>query len=187
METEETNEPAAETPEEPSAPADEPAAEPAASAESSEAATEAEPDGDTPPAEEPKAAAPKPRVRRRTAKPAAEKPRARAAQPKRTRAAAKTAARKPIVRLPKPERQRAKAKERRGVVVSNAMDKTIVVRVETVRPHPMYKKVLRRSTKLHAHDPENRANVGDLVRVVETRPLSKTKAWRLAEILQAAK
>jgi small subunit ribosomal protein S17 len=67
------------------------------------------------------------------------------------------------------------------------MDKTIVVRVETVRPHPIYKKVLRRSTKLHAHDPENRANVGDVVLVAASRPLSKTKSWRLVEILEAAK
>jgi small subunit ribosomal protein S17 len=73
------------------------------------------------------------------------------------------------------------------VVVSAAMDKTIVVRVDTVKPHPRYKKVVRRSTRLHAHDEENAANVGDLVRIVETRPLSKTKHWRLAEVLEAAR
>jgi small subunit ribosomal protein S17 len=95
--------------------------------------------------------------------------------------------RKPIVRAAKPERARGQRKERRGVVVSTAMDKTIVVRVDTVKPHPRYKKVVRRSTKFHAHDEENVANVGDLVRIVETRPLSKTKHWRLAEVLEAAR
>jgi small subunit ribosomal protein S17 len=96
-------------------------------------------------------------------------------------------ARKPIVRTPKPERERGRRKERRGVVVSTAMDKTIVVRVDTVKPHPRYKKVVRRSTKFHAHDEDNVANVGDLVRIVETRPLSKTKRWRLAEVVEAAR
>ena len=95
--------------------------------------------------------------------------------------------RKPIARAPKPERPRGRRKERRGVVVSTAMEKTIVVRVDTVKPHPRYKKVVRRSSKFHAHDEENVANVGDLVRIVETRPLSKTKHWRLAEVLEAAR
>ena len=67
------------------------------------------------------------------------------------------------------------------------MDKTIVVRVETAHPHRVYKKVVRRSTKFHAHDPANEAKVGDLVRIVETRRLSKSKFWRLAEIIEAAK
>ena len=67
------------------------------------------------------------------------------------------------------------------------MDKTIVVKVESVRAHQRYKKVIRRSVKFHAHDEQNQAHVGDLVRIVETRPLSKTKRWRLAEILEAAK
>jgi len=73
------------------------------------------------------------------------------------------------------------------VVVSSAMDKTIVVRVESARPDRRYKKVIRRSKKFHAHDEQNQANVGDLVRIVETRPLSKTKTWRLAEVVEAAK
>ena len=106
-------------------------------------------------------------------------------KPRARRAGAKE--RKPIVRAPKPERARGRRKERRGVVVSTAMDKTIVVRVDTVKPHPRYKKVVRRSTKFHVHDEENAANVGDLVRIVETRPLSKTKHWRLAEVLEAAR
>jgi small subunit ribosomal protein S17 len=95
--------------------------------------------------------------------------------------------RKPIVRLEKPEHERGRRQERRGVVVSDAMDKTIVVKVESVRAHQRYKKVIRRSTKFHAHDEQNQAHVGDLVRIVETRPLSKTKRWRLAEIVEAAK
>jgi small subunit ribosomal protein S17 len=100
---------------------------------------------------------------------------------------AKDQARKPITRLPKPEHERGRRQERRGVVVSNAMDKTIVVKVETAKVHRRYKKVIRRARKLHAHDEHNQANVGDLVRIVETRPLSKTKTWRLAEVVEAAK
>ena len=67
------------------------------------------------------------------------------------------------------------------------MDKTIVVRVDTVKSHRRYKKIVRRSAKFHAHDEQNQANVGDTVRIVETRPLSKTKHWRLAEVLEVAK
>jgi small subunit ribosomal protein S17 len=97
------------------------------------------------------------------------------------------AKRKPITRLPKPERVRGPRKERRGIVVSSAMDKTIVVRVDTVKPHPVYKKIVRRSHKFHAHDEANVAKAGDVVRIVETRPLSKLKNWRLAEVLEEAK
>jgi len=96
-------------------------------------------------------------------------------------------ARKPITRLPKPEHERGRRQERRGVVVSSAMDKTIVVEVDTIKAHPRYKKVVRRSTKFHAHDERNEAKVGDVVRIVETRPLSKTKYWRLAEVVEAAR
>jgi small subunit ribosomal protein S17 len=78
-------------------------------------------------------------------------------------------------------------KERRGVVVSDAMDKTIVVRIDVAQKHERYGKVVRRSSKLHAHDEQNAAGVGDLVRVVETRPLSAMKRWRLLEILEKAK
>ena len=91
------------------------------------------------------------------------------------------------MRLPKPEHERGRRQERRGVVVSAAMDKTIVVLVETVKAHPRYKKVVRRSTKFHAHDETNTAGVGDTVRIIETRPLSKTKNWRLAEVLEKAR
>ncbi|MFN2470115.1 MAG: 30S ribosomal protein S17 [Gaiellaceae bacterium] len=89
--------------------------------------------------------------------------------------------------MPKPEGERGRRQERRGVVVSAAMDKTIVVLVETVKSHRRYKKVVRRSTKFHAHDEQNTAGLGDKVRIVETRPLSKTKNWRLAEVLEKAR
>jgi small subunit ribosomal protein S17 len=67
------------------------------------------------------------------------------------------------------------------------MDKTIVVRVDTVKPHPVYKKIVRHSHKFHAHDEANVAKAGDVVRIVETRPISKTKTWRLAQVLEEAK
>ena len=95
--------------------------------------------------------------------------------------------RKPISREPKPEHERGRNQERRGVVVSDAMDKTIVVKVDVIKSHPRYKKVIRRSVKFHAHDERNQAHVGDVVRIVETRPLSKTKRWRLAEVVEVAK
>ena len=78
-------------------------------------------------------------------------------------------------------------KERRGVVVSDAMDKTIVVRIDVAQKHERYGKVVRRSSKLHVHDEQNTAGIGDLVRVVETRPLSASKHWRLLEVLEKAK
>jgi small subunit ribosomal protein S17 len=83
--------------------------------------------------------------------------------------------------------KRGRRKERRGVVVSDAMDKTVVVRVDILKPHPKYKKMMRRSVRLHCHDEQNQAKLGDTVRVVETRPLSKTKRWRVAEIVEVAK
>jgi small subunit ribosomal protein S17 len=95
--------------------------------------------------------------------------------------------RKPIVRLEKPEHERGRHQERRGVVVSDKGDKTIVVKVDVIKSHPKYKKVIRRSVKFHAHDEQNAAHIGDTVRIVETRPLSKTKRWRLAEVLEVAK
>jgi small subunit ribosomal protein S17 len=95
--------------------------------------------------------------------------------------------RKPIVRLPKPDSELGRRQERRGVVVSDKGDKSIVVKVEMIRAHPKYKKVVRKSNKLHAHDEQNTAGIGDIVRIVETRPLSKTKRWRLAEIVEKAK
>jgi ribosomal protein uS17 len=100
---------------------------------------------------------------------------------------APSAERKPIVRGPKPEHDRGRRQERRGIVVSSAMDKTIVVKVDVITSHQRYKKVIRRTVKFHAHDEQNAAKVGDVVRIVETRPLSKTKRWRLAEVVEAAK
>jgi small subunit ribosomal protein S17 len=82
---------------------------------------------------------------------------------------------------------RARRKVRTGVVVSDAMDKTVVVRISTQVKHPLYGKIVRRSTKLHAHDEQNDAHVGDTVRITETRPVSKTKRWRVVEVVERAK
>lgn len=73
-----------------------------------------------------------------------------------------------------------------GTVVSDKMDKTIVVNVETRMPHPLYGKIVRRSKKYTAHDEENQCHVGDVVRIMETRPISRTKRWRLVEIVERA-
>jgi ribosomal protein uS17 len=144
-----------------------------------EVPAEAEAPAQEPAAEAPAAEAPAKKKRKRV--PRSE--RRQRSKPKRERAAE----RMPIVRLPKPETERGARQERRGVVVSGAMDKTIVVRVETLKAHPRYTKIIRRSTKFHVHDERNEAKVGDVVRIVETRPVSKTKRWRLAEILEVAK
>ncbi len=74
-------------------------------------------------------------------------------------------------------------KTRVGVVTSDKMNKTIVVEVERRVPHPRFKKIVRRTTKFHAHDEKEEAKIGDKVRIMETRPLSKTKRWRLVEVL----
>jgi small subunit ribosomal protein S17 len=79
-----------------------------------------------------------------------------------------------------------KIKIRFGRVLSNRMDKTVVVVVETRRRHPRYKKVVRYKAKFKAHDEDNTCGIGDLVRIVETRPLSKEKRWRVAEVLTRA-
>ncbi len=78
-------------------------------------------------------------------------------------------------------------KSRTGKVTSNKMDKTIVVAVENHVKHPLYGKIVKKTYKLKAHDEKNECNIGDTVRVVETRPLSKDKRWRLAEIIERAK
>ena len=78
-------------------------------------------------------------------------------------------------------------KVRDGLVTSNAMDKTAVVTVATRKPHPRYRKTMARTTRLYVHDEENTLNVGDRVKVGETRPLSKLKRWRILEILERAK
>src|SRR5690625_253251 len=78
-------------------------------------------------------------------------------------------------------------KVRRGYVVSDKMDKTVVVRVEDQVKHPLYAKVIRRSTRAKAHDESNEVGVGDLVRIMETRPLSATKRWRVTDGIEKAK
>ena len=82
--------------------------------------------------------------------------------------------------------QRGRRKIRTGVVVSDAMDKTVLVRIDRTMRHPLYRKIVGRSAKLAAHDENNDAHVGDTVRVMETRPLSKTKRWRVVEIVERA-
>ena len=86
-----------------------------------------------------------------------------------------------------PEHGPGRAKVRQGVVVSDKADKTIIVRVDVTRRHRRYGKILRTSTKLHAHDERNDAGTGDTVRVVECRPMSRTKRWRLTDVLEKAK
>ena len=78
-------------------------------------------------------------------------------------------------------------KERTGVVVSNKMDKSVVVAVKTQEKHPIYGKFVKKTTKFVAHDEKNECSEGDTVRIMETRPLSKTKRWRLVEIVEKAK
>ena len=78
-------------------------------------------------------------------------------------------------------------KNRVGRVVSNKMDKTVVVAIEDNVAHPVYGKIIKRTTKIHVHDENNECNIGDKVSVMETRPLSKTKRWRLVSIIEKAK
>jgi small subunit ribosomal protein S17 len=86
--------------------------------------------------------------------------------------------------LNQPEVKRGNRKERVGEVVSNKMSKTIVVKVERRFPHAQYKKIVTAYNKFYAHDEKNEAKPGDKVRIIETRPLSKTKRWRLVEIVE---
>ncbi len=83
--------------------------------------------------------------------------------------------------------ERKLRKERVGVVTSNKMTKTITVVIERKKIHPLYGKFIKQTKKFHAHDENNECNIGDLVRIMETRPLSKLKRWRLVEILEKAK
>ncbi len=83
--------------------------------------------------------------------------------------------------------ERKRRKTRIGVVSSNKMTKTITVAVERKVKHPIYGKFVKKTTKFHAHDEQNTAGIGDVVRIMETRPLSKTKRWRLVEIIEKAK
>ena len=83
--------------------------------------------------------------------------------------------------------ERASRKTREGVVVSDLMDKTVVVEVQRLVRHRLYKRVIRRTTKCKAHDEQNDCSVGDRVRIMESRPLSKTKRWRVVSVLEKAK
>jgi len=85
------------------------------------------------------------------------------------------------------EETRGRRKTRIGKVVSDKMDKTIVVAISDSKKHPLYKKVVKTTYKLKAHDEENTCNIGDTVKVAETRPLSKDKRWRLVEVVERAK
>jgi small subunit ribosomal protein S17 len=192
------------------APAEEPAEVPAAEQAESEAAAE-EPavEGDAPAADE-SAAAPSeeddlPWKEKRRLERSRRPHEAGPQQSPEEREAARVAGRKRKAGLRRAERAAAKAKHkagtgtppaerdanaakvRQGIVVSDKGEKSITVRIDIVRRHATYEKVVRNSRTLHAHDERNEAGEGDVVRVVETRPLSKTKRWRLVEVLEKAK
>ncbi len=111
---------------------------------------------------------------------------AKAAERRKERAALK-ADHKAGTGTPPAERDSVAAKVRQGIVVSNKGDKSITVRIDIARRHPTYEKIVRRSRTLHAHDERNEAGEGDVVRIVETRPLSKTKRWRLIDVVEKAR
>jgi small subunit ribosomal protein S17 len=92
-----------------------------------------------------------------------------------------------VAPTPPVEREHGRKKVRQGVVISAKPDKTISVRIDVARRHPRYEKIVRSSVTLHAHDEENSANEGDTVRIVESRPLSRTKRWRLEDVLERAR
>ena len=174
--------------------AEEPAAEePAAEEPAAEEPVAEEPAAEEAAVEEPPADAPEPAAEEAAPAPQSEpkkkgKRLPRRLRPQKTRRRpVPSGERKPLVRQPKPEHERGRRQERRGVVVSSAMDKTIVVKVDVITSHQRYKKVIRRSVKFHAHDEQNAAGLGDTVRIVETRPISKTKHWRLAEVVEKAR
>jgi small subunit ribosomal protein S17 len=141
------------------------------------------PSEETPVAEQPEAEVPVEEKAKRSKKRLPRSERHKHSKPARE----KLAQRKRITRTPKPDTTPAARQERRGIVVSDKGEKTIVVQVDVIKIHPKYKKVVRRTRKFHAHDEENTAGVGDVVRIVESRPLSKTKNWRLAEVVEKAR
>ncbi len=112
---------------------------------------------------------------------------AKAAERRKERAAAKAKKGESGTGTPPAQRDSNAAKTRQGIVVSNRGDKSITVRIDFARRHPTYEKIVRRSRTLHAHDERNEAGEGDVVRVVETRPLSKTKRWRLVDVVEKAR
>jgi small subunit ribosomal protein S17 len=81
------------------------------------------------------------------------------------------------------EQQKSRKTEKVGRVVSDKMEKTVVVAVDYLKPHPLYRKIIRKTSKFHAHDEENTCKVGDVVRIQESRPLSRTKRWQVIEIV----
>jgi small subunit ribosomal protein S17 len=113
--------------------------------------------------------------------------RRRKAELRRKQRAAAKASRTPGTGTPPAEREANAAKVRQGIVVSSKGDKSITVRIDIARRHRTYEKIVRSSTKLHAHDERNEAGEGDVVRVVETRPLSKSKRWRLVDVVEKAR
>ena len=160
-------------------------AEAAAEAPAAEAAETVEVVAEAPAEVQPKKAAAKPKAAPAKAE-AKPKPK-RTTRPKAVKKEATPKERGEYKRVARPVREQAARKERRGIVTSSGADKTIVVRIDSAKPHPKYHKIVRRSMKLHAHDQENSAGVGDTVRIVETKPVSKTKRWRLVEILERAR
>jgi small subunit ribosomal protein S17 len=112
---------------------------------------------------------------------------ARAAGRGRHRATRRAKKGEPGTGTPAAERRANPSKVRQGIVVSDGADKTITVRIDIARRHPTYEKIVRRSRTLRAHDEQNEAGQGDVVRVVETRPISRTKRWRLLEVVEKAR
>jgi len=84
------------------------------------------------------------------------------------------------------EETKSRKQTKVGRVVSDKMDKTVVIAVDYLKPHPLYRKIIRKTNKFHAHDEQNSCKLGDVVRIEESRPLSKTKRWRVVEIVQRA-
>jgi small subunit ribosomal protein S17 len=116
-----------------------------------------------------------------------ERRRARGVMRRRHRQSRRAKKGEPGVGTPPAERRPNPAKVRQGIVVSDGADKTITVRIDTARRHPAYEKIVRRSRTLRAHDEGNEAGQGDVVKVVETRPISRSKRWRLVEIVEKAR
>jgi small subunit ribosomal protein S17 len=175
------------------APAEEAAAEAPDDAPAAEEAAEPNPEDDLPWKErlrlrksrrQPRKAGPSDPEERKAAR--AEDRTRKAALRRKQRAAAKTA-HAAGTGTPPTERDSNAAKVRQGIVVSSKGDKSITVRIDIARRHRTYEKIVRSSTKLHAHDERNEAGEGDVVRVIETRPLSKTKRWRLVDVVEKAR
>jgi small subunit ribosomal protein S17 len=192
------DDPRADVPEGPEAV--QPEADPAAPGHGAEDAAggDSEPAGEAEPAEE---LSPKDRRKRERQRAAEARPQrtpeeraeerwqaraARAAARRRVRASVRRR-REPGEGTPPRERRPGVRKVRQGVVKSAKPDKTITVQIEITRRHPTYEKVVRRTSTIHAHDERNQAQEGDIVRVVESRPLSRTKRWRLVEVLERAR